>query len=140
MSRISLAEFRALVEAELPLVRIFGIAVEDLGRGRAVLTLAGGEGAMRPGGTMAGPLLFALADVTLYAVTLSIVGRVPLAVTTNLTINFLNKPGLGLVRAEGRVLKAGKRLIVGECSIFDGQGGGLLAHATGTYSVPPEKA
>ncbi|MFN0042973.1 MAG: PaaI family thioesterase [Alphaproteobacteria bacterium] len=140
MSRISLAEFRSLVEAELPLVRIFGMAVESLDRGRAVLTLAGGEGAMRPGGTMAGPLLFALADVTLYAVTLSIVGHVPLAVTTNLNINFLNKPGLGLVRAEGRVLKAGKRLIVGECSILDGQGGGLLAHATGTYSIPPGKA
>ena len=141
MSRLSLSQFRRLIEAELPLCRTFGISVEAIGKGRARLSLAGGEGAERPGGTMAGPLLFALADVTLYAVTLSLVGRVPLAVTTNMSINFLRKPGLGGVVAEGRVLKAGKRLVVGEVSMFGTDAPKeLLAHATGTYSVPPPKA
>ena len=141
MSRVSLSQFRRLIEAELPLCRTFGITAEAIGLGRARLSLAGGEGAERPGGTMAGPLLFALADVTLYAVTLSLVGRVPLAVTTNMSINFLRKPGLGAVVAEGRVLKAGKRLVVGEVSLFGADAPkDLLAHATGTYSIPPPKA
>jgi uncharacterized protein (TIGR00369 family) len=148
MARLTLSQFRDLIEAELPLCRIFGIGVEAIGEGTARLVLEGGDGAARPGGTMAGPLLFALADVTLYAVTLSLVGRVPLAVTTNVSINFLKKPGLGPVIAQGRVLKAGTRLVVGEVSMFSKMAGGvseempgeLVAHATGTYSIPPTKA
>lgn len=148
MARLTLSQFRDLIEAELPMCRTFGIGVEAIGDGTARLVLEGGDGAARPGGTMAGPLLFALADVTLYAVTLSLVGRVPLAVTTNMSINFLKKPGLGPVIAQGRVLKAGTRLVVGEVSMFsratrdlsEEVQGELVSHATGTYSIPPTKA
>ena len=46
---------------------------------------------LRPGGTMSGPTMMALADFAMYVAVLPAIGWVPLAVTTNLTINFLKQ-------------------------------------------------
>ena len=46
----------------------------------------------RPGGTLCGPALMALADITLYGVVMSMIGRVELAVTTDMTLHFLRRP------------------------------------------------
>jgi acyl-coenzyme A thioesterase PaaI-like protein len=62
---------------------------------------------------------------------------VPLAVTTNLSIHFLRKPEVGDLVSETRLLKAGKRLCVGEVTIFSEGAEEPVAHVTGTYSVPP---
>jgi len=94
---------------------------------------------VRPGGTLSGPSMMTLADFALYVAVLSAVGRVELAVTTNLSINFLQKPEKADLIAECRLLKAGKRLCVGEVSIFSDGGEEPVAHVTGTYSVPPRK-
>ena len=94
---------------------------------------------VRPGGTLSGPSMMTLADFALYVAVLSVVGRVELAVTTNLSINFLQKPEKADLIAECRLLKAGKRLCVGEVSIFSDGGEEPVAHVTGTYSVPPRK-
>jgi len=94
---------------------------------------------VRPGGTLSGPSMMTLADFALYVAVLSVVGRVELAVTTNLSINFLQKPEKADLIAECRLLKAGKRLCVGEASIFSDGGEEPVAHVTGTYSVPPRK-
>lgn len=94
---------------------------------------------VRPGGTLSGPSMMTLADFALYVAVLSVVGRVELAVTTNLSINFLQKPEKADLIAECRLLKAGKRLCVGEVSIFSDGGEEPVAHVTGTYSVPPNR-
>jgi uncharacterized protein (TIGR00369 family) len=94
---------------------------------------------LRPGGTISGPTIFALADVALYVAILAQLGQVKLAVTTNLNINFLRKPGPADLIGEARLLKLGKRLAVGEVTIFSTQNAFVVAHATGTYSIPPRE-
>jgi uncharacterized protein (TIGR00369 family) len=92
---------------------------------------------LRPGGTISGPTIFALADVALYVAILGQLGRVKLAVTTNLNINFLRKPGPVDLIGEARLMKLGKRLAVGEVTMFSLDAPDIVAHATGTYSIPP---
>ena len=94
------------------------------------------ETALRPGGTISGPAMFALADIAMYAAVLAQIGPRPLAVTTNLNINFLRKPRPGDMIGEARILKLGKRLAVGEIAVrLDGEPD-LAAHATATYALP----
>jgi uncharacterized protein (TIGR00369 family) len=98
------------------------------------------EGALRPGGTVSGPIMMALADFTMYLAVLSAIGWVPLAVTTNLNINFLKKPGPRDILADARLIKLGKRLAVGEVGIRSDGDDDLAAHVTSTYSIPAPKA
>ncbi|MDP3738593.1 MAG: PaaI family thioesterase [Hyphomonadaceae bacterium] len=91
---------------------------------------------LRPGGTISGPTMMALADTAVYALVLSAIGRVPLAVTTNLSINFFRKPQPGDLIAEARMLKLGKALAVGDV-IIRSDGSDVVAHAVVTYSIPP---
>lgn len=98
------------------------------------------EGMLRPGGTVSGPTLMALADVAMYVVLLSAIGPVGLAVTTNLNINFLSKAPAGHdLIAEGRLMKLGKRLAVGEVILCSAAGPEPVAHVTSTYSIPPKR-
>jgi uncharacterized protein (TIGR00369 family) len=139
MPRISIEDFNALVAAELPFAVDLGMSLDKLGSGTVIGRLPYQRNFLRPGDTIAGPMLVALADYAMYALVLSVVGRVPLAVTTNLNINFLRRPGPHDVIADGRVIKGGKRLVVSEVTLFS-EGGAKtdpVAHITGTYSVPP---
>jgi uncharacterized protein (TIGR00369 family) len=95
------------------------------------------EKSLRPGGTMSGPTMMLLADVSVYVAVLASIGWTPLAVTTSLNINFLKKPVPAALEAECRLLKIGKRLAVGEVSIRSEGEEDLVAHATSTYSIPP---
>ena len=90
------------------------VRVESIGHGSATLQLPGSPRFLRPGDTVSGPVMMGLADVALYAALLGAIGPVPLAVTSNLTINFLRKPGAGGIRAEAMILKLGRRLATGE--------------------------
>jgi len=92
---------------------------------------------LRPGGTISGPALMTLADTAAYIALLGMIGPVALAVTTNLNINFLRKPAQADVIAECRLLKLGKRLAVGEVTIYSEGDAEPVAHATVTYSIPP---
>ena len=83
-----------------------------------------------------GPIMMALADFAMYVAVLASIGPVPLAVTTNLNINFLRKPGAADLLAEARLMKLGKRLAVGEVGIRSADATELVAHATSTYSIP----
>ena len=80
--------------------------------------------------------MMALADFAMYVAVLSAIGWVPLAVTTNLTINFLSKPAPRDLIAEARLIKLGKRLAVGEVDIRSDGEDDLVAHVTSTYSIP----
>ncbi len=112
--------------------------IVSVGGGSAVLTHPVGPAELRPGGTVSGPTIMALADVALYAAILSEIGIVPLTVTTSFNINFLKRPqAANQIRAESKLLKLGKALVVGEVTIYSGTDPSPVAHATGTYSIPP---
>lgn len=131
-------EFEAIVRHEVPLVGSFDITVEAIGEGTMVLMMPYQDRFVRPGGTIMGPALFGLADVALYGAVMSRIGRVELAVTTSMTINFLRRPRPAPVRAEARLLKLGRRLAYGEVLIFSQGDPEPVAHVTGTYSIPPQ--
>ena len=94
------------------------------------------EDYLRPGGTISGPTMMELADFAMYVAVFSAIGPQPLAVTTNLTINFLRKPGHADLIADARLMKVGKRLAVGEVTIFSDGADEPVAHVTSTYSIP----
>ncbi len=137
MSRITIGEFKAIMQESLPFAVMMGAEIVSLEEGRATFRLPYRADWLRPGGTISGPMLMGLADLAMYAVVLSAVGRVELAVTTNLNINFLRKPAAVDVIAEARMLKLGKRLAVGEVELFSEGDPDMVAHVTATYSIPP---
>ena len=139
MAKITLDEMHQLAERELPWAVEMGLRVEEIGDGHCRARLTYRPDFLRPGGTVAGPLLMGLADYAIYVAVLSVLGRVELAVTTNLTCNFLRRPRPADVIAEARLLKVGKRLAYGEVSLYsDGRTeDGPVAHVTATYSIPP---
>jgi uncharacterized protein (TIGR00369 family) len=92
---------------------------------------------LRPGGSVAGPAIFALADCAFYMATLAVIGRLPLAVTTSCAIDFMRKPGPGELVAEARVLKLGRTLAVGDVMVFSAGIEGPVARAGITYAIPP---
>jgi len=139
MPKITIAEFERLLETEMPWALDSGLVLEEIGKGTAVMRLPYREDMLRPGGTVSGPTMMMLADANMYAVVLSAVGEVKLAVTTSFNINFLHRPKPGDLRAEGRLLKAGRRLAVVEVSVFSDNQDEPVAHATGTYSIPPDR-
>lgn len=97
-----------------------------------------GEADLRPGGTVAGPVLMEIADGAVFVLVLSRIGRQALAVTTNLSINFLRKPAANCdVLAKANVLKLGSRLVIAEVSVFSEGEERPVAHAVVTYSIPP---
>jgi uncharacterized protein (TIGR00369 family) len=96
---------------------------------------------LRPGGTVSGPTMFALADVAMYLAILARLGPVALAVTTNCSIDFMRKPAAGRdLRAEARVLKLGRVLAVGDVLVFSEGQAAPVARAGLTYSIPPASA
>jgi acyl-coenzyme A thioesterase PaaI-like protein len=116
-----------------------GFVVEAVGNASATLSYTVGTDDLRPGGTVSGPVLMAVADVALYVAILGEIGIVPLAVTTSLTINFLRKPSPDK-RVVGvcKLLKVGKALAVGEVALYSEGSDMPVAHAVGTYSIPPQ--
>jgi len=114
-----------------------GLAIVDVWHGGARLRQRVGQDAIRPGGTVSGPTIMALADVGIYVAILASVGWVPLAVTTSLNINFFRKAAPGVLVAECRLLKIGKRLATGAAEIHADGEHDMVAHATSTYSIPP---
>lgn len=103
-----------------------------------VIRLRVDDSHLRPGGTVSGPSMFALADVGIYLAILSRIGPVALSVTTSATIDFLRKPLAGIdLLARVRVLKLGRSLAVGDCLIYSEGEAEPVARASMTYSVPP---
>jgi uncharacterized protein (TIGR00369 family) len=110
--------------------------IEDIWFGVSRLRYPYSDKALRPGGTLSGTTMMSLADFAMYIAVLSAIGWVPLAVTTNLNINFLRKPAPRDLVAEARLIKLGKRLAVGEIGIRSDGEDDLVALATSTYSIP----
>ena len=106
--------------------------------GGCVVRLNAEERHLRPGGTVSGPALFTLADIGGYVCVLSHAGPDALSVTTNININFVRKAQAGTVEAHCRILKLGRNLMVFDCDIVAEPDRHTVAHATGTYSIPPQ--
>jgi len=93
---------------------------------------------LRPGGTVSGPSLFALADIGTYLAVLAMIGPQALAVTTNISMDFMRKPAGGAdLIGQTRLLKLGRRLAVGECLIYSVGMAAPVARASMTYAIPP---
>ncbi|MCC6947575.1 MAG: PaaI family thioesterase [Bradyrhizobiaceae bacterium] len=137
---MSTAEVSAFLSQVFP--QVFGPGgahkVEAVGAGTARVRMTAGERHLRPGGTVSGPAMMELADAAIYVAILGAIGPKALAVTTNLSINFLKKPEPGDLIADCKVLKAGKRLVVAEAAIRAEGDEELVAHCVATYSIPPE--
>jgi uncharacterized protein (TIGR00369 family) len=140
-ARMTVEEITGFLDREFPQIHMGGriFTVEDVGHGSCRMRMAYHERNIRPGGTISGPAMFTLADLAFYVAVLGALGPVALAVTTNLNINFLRKPAQRAMIADCRLLKLGKRLAVGEASLFSEGEAEPVAHVTGTYSVPPER-
>ena len=111
----------------------------DVFPGGCTVRLNADERHLRPGGTVSGPSLFTLADIGGYVCVLSHAGPDALSVTTNLNINFLRKAEAGPIDGHCRILKLGKSLLVFDIDIVAGPDKHTVAHATGTYSIPPKR-
>ena len=136
-----------MTEAELSafMARAFPQAADDflvehLTEDGIVMRLKVAEKHLRPGGTVSGPSIFGLADVSVYLAILSRIGPVALAVTTNGAVDFLRKPAAGVdLLAEARLLKLGRVLAVGDVLIRSEGMDAPVARSNMTYSIPPKR-
>ncbi len=115
------------------------IAIEDVWPMGARLRLKFEDRLLRPGGTIHGPAMFMLADLGIYVAILAALGPVPLAVTTNLSINFLRRPSPRDMIGEVKLMKLGRRLAVGEVGLYSAGDDDPAANAVATYSIPPQE-
>jgi len=139
-SLIGAAEFLTLVREGVSFARHMDLAVERLAQGLMTLRLRFHPDHVRPGGTVSGPAMMTLAECTMYGVVLSAIGRVELAVTTDFTIHFLQRPPADDIVAVGRMLKLGRRLAVCEITLLSERCQDPVAHVAGTYSISPPDA
>jgi len=135
---MTIDELHALIERIFPQVRDeFQItALNDNG---ASVRLFVGEKHLRPGGTVSGPSMFALADCAFYMATLAMIGPEPLTVTTSCSIDFMRKPAPGDLIGDARILKLGRSLSVGDVLIHAVDDETPVARASVTYAIPPRR-
>lgn len=130
------AALQAFLARDFP--QAAGFVVDEVQDEGLALRLVVSDQHLRPGGTVSGPAMFALADVAFYLAILSRLGPVALAVTTNCSIDFMRKPAAGIdLIATARLLKLGRSLAVGDVLIRSEGSGPPAARASLTYSIPP---
>lgn len=140
-TRMTASEVESYLDEVFPQLHYGGRTyfVEEVGSMTARMRCDYHERHLRPGGTISGPTMMALADLALYAAVLAEIGPVGLAVTTSLSFNFLRKPGQAALIGEAKLMKLGKRLAVGEVRLYSQGEAEMVCHATGTYSIPSER-
>ncbi|MCH9683226.1 MAG: PaaI family thioesterase [Deltaproteobacteria bacterium] len=122
-----------------PQAEALGFQMTALDEEHIALSLTTSAAHLRPGGTVSGPVMMTMADTAAYLIILAHLGPVALAVTTNLNIHFVRKPAPGPLHVTARLLKLGKRIAVAEVRLGGEQADALCAHATVTYSIPPQR-
>lgn len=110
--------------------------IDRIESGRVAASLPADQVMIRPGGTVSGPTLMMLADAAAYAVVLAHIGPVALAVTSNLSIDFLRKPQAVGVEADAELLKLGRTLAVVDVRLRSAGSPDLIARASVTYAIP----
>ena len=136
--KMSKDEVAALFVEQFP--QISGdFTVEELGDNAITMRMNIGEQHLRPGGTVSGPSMFALADVSVYAMILGMIGPEAMSVTTNCSLDFMRKPVANAdLLAKGQLLKLGRVLAVGDVLLYSEGMDKPVARATMTYSIPPK--
>lgn len=130
------AEIQELIRSGVPAAGEQGLVIDGVGDGEAVARYPFRENMLRPGGTLSGPTMMGLADAAMYAAILGVLGRVEMAVTQNLNINFLARPPAADLIARARIMRMGRRSAVLEVHLHSGEDDRLVAHVTGTYALP----
>jgi uncharacterized protein (TIGR00369 family) len=141
--RITIEEFRGLWPTETPFMQFYRFAVERIGYGEARVRLGFDDRHIRPGGTLSGPTIMALADYTIWGVVLGMKGPdYHAAATSSLTVHFLRPAQAGDLIAVGRIIRLGRRQAVGEASVYTegaADGADPVAHVTATYAIPSRR-
>lgn len=132
---MTVEQLRELMRKEFPQSETL---IESVGNRGSRVRIPVHQNHLRPGGTISGPTMMALADTAMYLALLAEIGPVLLAVTTSLNIHFVRKPenSRDLI-GECSIFKLGKKLAVGEIRIYSEGMPEIVAHATCTYSIPP---
>ena len=124
----------AFFDAEFP---NNSLQIESIGNKKARVRRVPTPADLRPGNTVSGPFMMSLVDTALYVAILGELGLVALAVTTSLNFNFLRKPVANAdVIAECELLKVGRKLVIGEVTLYSEGNDQPIAHAVGTYALP----
>lgn len=134
---VSGEEFHNLVQDSVGVGSRFDFSVRELRRGYVQLRLPFNARYLRPGDAISGPVQFTLADTALFAAVLSVIGMQPLAVTSHLDIHFLRRARPVPLLAEARILKPGRRLMIGDVFLYSEGDRRPVSHATSTYALPP---
>ncbi len=136
--KMTIAEITAFLEKVFPQIDndfdVISLSPEEI-----VVRMNVKERHLRPGGTVSGPSMFALADVSYYIATLAFIGPEALTVTTNCSIDFMRKPAATDMIAKARVLKLGRTLSVGDVLLYSEGQEKPVARANLTYSIPPKQ-
>lgn len=135
---LSAAELETFLDEVFPQVS-GDFSIEDLSDETCVMRMKVSDKHLRPGGTVSGPSMFALADVCFYVAVMARIGREALTVTTNCTIDFMRKPEATDMLARARVLKMGRTLAVGDVLLFSDGMEEPVARANLTYAIPPKR-
>lgn len=131
---VSTEQVAAFIAREFPQTKC---VIESVGGRHSRVRHPVGPEELRPGGTVAGPVLMAVADVALYVAILGEIGMVTMVVTSSLNINFLRKPPADRpIISECRLIKVGKTLVVGEVFLYSQGLDEPVAHVVGTYAIP----
>jgi uncharacterized protein (TIGR00369 family) len=134
---LTASDINAIIRQGLPVSDDNGFRVDEVTATGVRCRTVYAPTQLRPGGTLSGPTMMALADAAMYAAVMARLGRLEMALTQNININFLARPAPADLIAHAEVLKLGRRTVVIDVRIFSEGNANLVAHATGTYSLPP---
>ena len=138
MAKLTPREFTRLTHQTTPIAALFGFKAESLGGGRCTVRVPFRAEFTRDGGTVAGPILMAVADYALYGAVMSVVPDGDKSVTASLNTVFLRRPAARDVIAKAQLLRCGKRLAYGEVMLYSDGDPEPVGHVTATYSIPPQ--
>ena len=106
--QFSISELSSYLDEVFPQV-VNRYRIVDLQQGYARVIQNITQENLRPGGTVSGPTIFSLVDIGMYILLLAHIGKEPMAVTTNCSIDFLKKPTMDEeLFADCNLLKLGK--------------------------------
>lgn len=134
---LTAAEIQHIIRTGLPAAEEIDLRIDQADAEGVVARYPFRTTMLRPGGTLSGPTMMGLADAAMYAAIMARLGRVEMAVTSNLNINFLSKPGQSDLIAHARLLRLGSRLAFLEVEIYSQGCDDMVAHVTGSYALPP---
>jgi uncharacterized protein (TIGR00369 family) len=133
------ARIQELVDAHFPQIRSGGrnFIIEEVGLRSARVRMTADPRNTRPGGTISGPAMFALADFSVYVAIIGALGEAGFdSVTASLNINFLARPAPNDMTAVARLIRLGRRSAVGEVELYSEGVRDMVAHATASYALP----